>query len=160
MFLNHVEGPKKQSFTNSSLGLAQKPLLEACANDTSVMPQDECDKTILDKVLEPVHDPNLQVHKNTSCEPMEVHNEQWLLLQKPFKLHVKLVWKIYPVMFCQNYCHVVSKFQKAIFHFSLSTSHCKCHLNLFKYNVSSGFSGRIISTISICLLYNGNRQKY
>jgi len=56
---DHVEVPEQQSFTNPSLELAQKPLLEACVNHTSVMPQDVCDKTILDKVLEPVHDPNL-----------------------------------------------------------------------------------------------------
>jgi len=112
---DHVEVPEKQSFTKPSLELAQKLLLEVCVNDTSVMPQDECNKTILDKVLEPVHDPNLQVHKNMSCAPMEVHNEQQLLLQKSFLNSCQIGVEDLPSDVLPEPLPCVSKLQKQCF---------------------------------------------
>jgi len=57
-----------------------------CVNYIAVTPQDVCDKPILDTVLKPVNDSSIQVEENKmSCEPMEVTNDLWLLLQKPFQ---------------------------------------------------------------------------
>ncbi len=82
----YLEVSLQESFMNPYLDLAQHPLLDACVNDIAVTPQDVCNKPILDTVLEPVNDSSVQVQENEmSCEPIEVHNEQWLLSQKPFQ---------------------------------------------------------------------------
>jgi len=76
----------QESFTNPYLELAQHPLQDACVNDIALTSQDVGDKPISDTVFEPVNDTSVQVQENElSCEPMEVHNEQWLLLQDPLQ---------------------------------------------------------------------------
>ena len=83
----YLEVSLQESFRNPYLELAQDTLPDECVNDTAVMPQDVCNKPILDKVLEPVNDPSLQVHKNEmSCEPIKVHDEQQLLSQRPLEM--------------------------------------------------------------------------
>ena len=88
----HVEVPQQESFTSPCLELAKKLFLDLCVDATVVMQQDVCNKPKPDQVLEPVHDPTLQVHKNEMvCEPIKVHNEQHLLSQNPLEMSSDLL---------------------------------------------------------------------
>ena len=156
-----MEVSLQESSTNPHLELAWHPLIDACVNNVVGTPQDVCNNSILNKVLKPVNDASVQVQENKmSCEPMQVSNDLQLLLQQPFQNACQIGGKDVPsnVMPQSLTCKKPSATN------NLPIELLNKSLEIFitaivKYNILSGWTGRIWSTISICAFNNENRTK-